>query len=98
VVDAEKVMAWKEGRLVFRDEKFPAIVRKINRWYNVELIIKDEALKDFSYQATFVDETLDEVLNLLQHSAPIRIRDLGRKKRADGTFEKRSIELYYKPS
>lgn len=96
-VDAERVTAWKEGRLVFRGEPLPTIVRKINRWYNVELIIKDEELSDFPFQATFVDETLDEVLHLLQHSAPIRIREMGREKKADGTFEKRKIELYYKP-
>ena len=44
-----------------------------------------------------MDETLDEVLKLLQHSAPIKFKDLGREKKPDGTFEKRKIELYYKP-
>jgi ferric-dicitrate binding protein FerR (iron transport regulator) len=92
------VTSWTEGKLAFRDENFTDVVRKINRWYNVELVIKDEALRSYSYQATFMDETLDEVLKLLHHSAPIVYRDLGRKKRADGTFEKRRIELYYKPS
>jgi len=95
-VDVETVMAWKDGKLAFRDESFTGVVKKINRWYNVELIIMDEALKDYSYQATFMDETLDEVLKLLQHSAPIVYKDLGRIKSLDGTFEKRKIELYYK--
>lgn len=97
-VDAKKVTAWKEGKLAFRDETFSEVVRKINRWYNVEIIIMDEALRSYSYQATFMDETLDEVLKLLQHSAPIEFKDLGREKRPDGTFEKRQIELNYKPS
>lgn len=97
-VDVKKVTAWKEGKLTFRDETFSEVVKKINRWYNVEIIIKNEALRSYSYQATFMDETLDEVLKLLQHSAPIRFKDLGRDKRPDGTFEKRKIELYYKPS
>lgn len=97
-VDTEKITAWTEGKLVFRDEYFTTIVRKINRWYNVELIIMDHDLRFFTYQATFIDETLDEVLKLLQHSAPIKYEDLGREKRPDGTFEKRKIELYYEPS
>ena len=97
-VDTKKVTAWMEGKLAFREETFTEVVRKINRWYNVELIIKDEALKSYSYQATFIDETLDEVLKLLHHSAaPIAFKDLGREKRSDGTFERRKIELYYKP-
>ncbi len=57
----------------------------------------DEALRSGSYQATFPDETLDEVLKLLQHPCTITFKDLGREKRSDGTFEKRKIELYYKP-
>jgi transmembrane sensor len=96
-VDVKKVTAWKEGKLAFRDETFAEVVRKIKRWYNVEIFIMDEALRSYSYQATFVDETLDEVLKLLQHSAPIQYKDLGREKGADGTFGKRKIELYYKP-
>lgn len=97
-VDVKEVIAWTEGKLTFRDETFTELVRKINRWYNVELIIMDKALRSYSYQATFMDETLDEVLKLLHYSAPIEYKDLGRKKRPDGTFEKRKIELYYKPS
>jgi len=97
-VDVKKVSAWTEGKLTFRDETFSEVVRKIDRWYNVELIIMDEPLKSYAYQATFMDETLDEVLKLLSISAPIVYRDLGREKRPDGTFERRKIELYYKPS
>lgn len=94
-VDAKTVTAWKEGKLVFRNEIFTSVVEKINRWYNVQLIIIDDALRSYYYQATFTDETLDEVLKLLQHSAPIKYKDLGRIRRPDGTFEKRKIELYY---
>jgi ferric-dicitrate binding protein FerR (iron transport regulator) len=94
-VDVSLVTAWKDGKLAFRDESFVEIVKKINRWYNVELMIIDEALKTYSYQATFMDETLDEVLKLLQFSAPIRFKDLGRVRRPDGTYEKRKIEMYY---
>lgn len=95
--DVKEVTAWTEGKLAFRNETFTEVVKKIKRWYNVELFIMDEALRSYSYQATFVDETLDEVLKLLQHSAPIQYRDLGREKGADGTFGKRRIELYYEP-
>jgi transmembrane sensor len=97
-VNAKDVIAWTEGKLAFRDEDFTEVVKKINRWYNVELVIMDDALRTYSYQATFMDETLDEVLKLLHYSAPIDYIDFGRDKRPDGVFKKRRIELYYKPS
>jgi ferric-dicitrate binding protein FerR (iron transport regulator) len=96
-VNTDLITAWKDGKLTFRDENFVEIVKRINRWYNVDIRIKDEVLKSYNYQATFQDETLDEVLKLLQYSSPLRYVDLGRERRVDGTFEKRKIELYYKP-
>ncbi len=96
-VDANKITSWKEGKLVFRNDPFKEVVRKINRWYNVNIIIKDEILESYTYLATFEDETLDEILKLLKLSAPIEYKNIGRKRREDGTFEKRKIELYYKP-
>lgn len=96
-VDINKVTSWKDGRLVFRDEPFHEVVKKINRWYNVNIIIKDIILESYTYRATFEDERLDEVLKLLKLSAPIAYKDIGRSIREDGTFEKRVIELHYNP-
>lgn len=96
-VDINKITSWKDGRLVFRDETFDEVVKKINRWYNVNIEIKDKILESYSYRATFEDERLDEVLKLLKLSAPIAYKDVGRSIKEDGTFEKRVIELYYNP-
>lgn len=95
-VNVDKYISWKDGELVFRNEPMTEVVRRINRWYNVGLIIKDKRLQSYSYRATFVDETLDEVLILLQHTSPIEYKDLGRELNSDGTYGKRMIELYYK--
>ncbi|MCF8361278.1 MAG: FecR family protein [Prolixibacteraceae bacterium] len=38
----DEVLAWKNNQLIFRNDSFENLVRKIERWYNVE-IIYDEA-------------------------------------------------------
>lgn len=96
-VDAGKYVAWTEGKLIFREDPFAEVVRELNRWYNVNIVIKDEILESYRYVATFQDETLDEILKMLKMSAPIEYKNIKRKQTADGTFEKRTIELYYKP-
>ena len=96
-VDVEKYIAWTEGKLVFRDDPFGEVVKRINRWYNVNIVIKDKVLESYKYVATFEDETLDEILKMLTISAPIRYRELKRLQHEDGSFEKRTIELYYRP-
>lgn len=96
-VDVDKYVSWTKGRLIFREDPFTDVVKRINRWYNVNIIIKDKILESYKYVATFQDETLDEVLKMLTVSAPISYRNLPRKQLGDGTFEKRTIELYYRP-
>lgn len=96
--DADKVIAWKEGKLVFINDPFEDVINKLNRRYNINMIIKDSKLKEYTYLATFEDESLDEVIKLLQLSAPIEVKNLGRKRKPDGAFEKRVVELYYKPN
>jgi transmembrane sensor len=95
-VDADKIIKWKEGKLVFINEPFHELVKELNRRYNINMVIKDPKLIEYSYLATFEDESMDEVINLLKLSAPIEVKDLGREKRSDGTYGKRIIELYYK--
>lgn len=96
-VDIEKYISWTEGRLIFREDPFSEVVERLNRWYNVNIVIKNEILESYEYVATFEDETLDEVLRMLTISAPISYRELKRTQKEDGTFSNRTIELYYRP-
>ena len=95
-INTSEKLAWLKGNLTFKFESFADVIQKINRKYNVNIIIKDEILKNHTYYGTFKDETLEEVLNLLKYTAPIRYKDIERKKKEDGTFEKRTVEIYFK--
>ena len=94
-VEADLYTSWKEGKLVLRNEPMDEVVKKMNRWYNVNIIIRDHRLESYVYRATFVDETLDEVLKIFQRTSPIVTKEMGREKLPDGTYGKRTIELYY---
>jgi len=94
-VDAKKIASWTEGNLVFIDTPFEEVIEKLNRYYSVNIVIKDTRLKEYTYLATFKDETLDQIIELLKISAPIRVIEKERKKKPDGMFEKRTIEFYY---
>ncbi len=96
-VDVNSYTSWKEGKLVFRNESIHEVARKMNRWYNVNIVIRDSRLADYTYHTTFVDEKLDEVLKILQHISPITIKELARVKHPGGIYGKRTIEFYYNP-
>lgn len=94
--DLQKYIAWKNGKLMFRDDKMNKVVEKLERWYNVEFEIADKEIADYVYTATFIDESLDQVLKMLSLSAPIRYTVSERKKLEDQTFAKAKVKLYKK--
>jgi len=93
-VSVDTRLSWLEGKLTFKYEPFIEVVQKLNRWYNVNIKILDKKLESYIYYGTFQNETFDEVLKLLQFTAPIRYKELPRKQIQDGTFERRQVELY----
>jgi len=94
--DLQKYIAWKSGKLMFRDDKMNKVVEKLERWYNVEFEIEDPEIANYVYTATFINESLDQVLKMLTLSAPIRYTISERNKQADQTFEKAKVKLYKK--
>jgi len=94
--DLQKYIAWKSGKLMFRDDKMNMVVEKLERWYNVEFEIEDPEIANYVYTATFIDESLDQVLKMLTLSAPIRYTISERNKQEDQTFEKAKVKLYKK--
>ena len=60
--------SWKENRLVFQDESFADIARKLERWYNVKLVFNDKSLETQRLTGSFTDETIIQALEALQIS------------------------------
>jgi ferric-dicitrate binding protein FerR (iron transport regulator) len=92
-VDVEKHTSWKEGLLIFRDDKMDDIVIKLNRKFNVDIILQDPEIKEYIYTATFEDESLTQILGLLRISAPVNYKAYKPEQLADKTFSKQKIVL-----
>lgn len=71
-IDALSYGKWREGILIFHDESLENIFKRVARTHNVDICIKDPALAKQRYHATFEQESLNEILELLRISAPIR--------------------------
>jgi transmembrane sensor len=95
-VNTGKYLAWKEGLLVFRDDPMPEVVRRLNRWFNVDIQLEGPELKDWAYTATFEDESLAQVLELLKISAPIDYTIKKREMKTDKTFSNMEIVIKQK--
>jgi ferric-dicitrate binding protein FerR (iron transport regulator) len=58
--------AWLEYKLVFRNETFERLSAQIERAYNVKIIFRDEQIKNASFSGKVKDESVTELLNILQ--------------------------------
>jgi ferric-dicitrate binding protein FerR (iron transport regulator) len=89
--DTYRYIAWKDGKLIFRNEPLEDVIRKIGYFYNVDIELKDEKLKEYRYRATFEEESLDEILHLLEISSPVNYREIKREPLPDGSFPRKKI-------
>ena len=95
-VDVDKYLAWRDGILIFRDDRMEDVCRRLSRWFNVEIVINDSEIKSYIYTATFRNENLEQVLKLLKLSAPIDYRIIENKQQQNNEFTKRKIYLMKK--
>jgi transmembrane sensor len=95
-VEVEKYIAWRDGNLVFRDDNMEEVVRRLSRWYNTEIVINDPEIKDYVYKATFRNESLPQVLNLLKLSAPIDYKIVASRALPNGEFTREKVFLMKK--
>lgn len=71
-VDTEITTSWKDGRLLFKNAPLVDVVKQLERWYNCEIFLAPELRKsDFQYTATIQDETLGEVLQMIEISTSV---------------------------
>jgi ferric-dicitrate binding protein FerR (iron transport regulator) len=69
-IDTHSLTAWKDGKLIFKEEKFEDLAIKLERWYDVKIIIKSQKLKKERFTGIFENETTEQVLNALIMAEP----------------------------
>lgn len=60
--DVDKYTAWIEGKLLFTDDRFDLILKKLERHFDVEIDNRFVELNDRRFTGTFHNETLEQIL------------------------------------
>jgi ferric-dicitrate binding protein FerR (iron transport regulator) len=64
--------SWKDSRWLIEGEPLSSLAVKLERRYNVNISFSSPELESYRFTGTLTDETLDQVLHVIQLSAPIR--------------------------
>lgn len=78
--DIQEVVAWKNGDFEFRNADFRTVMRKIERWYDVEVIYDASAPLDIPLGG-LVSRTknISVLLNLMEQTGAVHFKVEGRK-------------------
>jgi len=95
-IDVSKYTAWKEGKIVFRGDSMNEVARRIERWYNVEVVVVDKELDSYVIRGTFQDDSLEEVLHFLSMTSPITYQIIDRTTDNSESIQKKKVLLKYK--
>ena len=95
-VDVYGKVAWKDGKLIFRNASLEEIFKRLERHFNVDIQFDNKVGKDYKYRATFRTETLSQILDYLAKSATLRWKIQDSEQQTDGTLSKTKIivDLY----
>ncbi len=74
IINADLVeeAAWKDNLFMFTDVKFEELCQRLERWYDVNIIIDDKELNHIRYTGNFRnEETIWQVLDIIKITTPI---------------------------
>jgi ferric-dicitrate binding protein FerR (iron transport regulator) len=85
-VETMLTTSWKDGKLIFRNTSLANVTAQLERWFNCSIHVDSSLAKsELLYTATIQDETLGEVLKMIEISTSVQTK-----------IEKREVYLYRK--
>lgn len=77
----EQAVSWKDEKFYFDAIPFSELAVRLERWYNVDIIISDTNLKNRLYSGVFKnEETIWQVLDVVEKTSPIHYERNGFRK------------------
>ena len=78
--DLEEAVAWKEGLFMFNNEDLAGIMRKVSRWYNVDVVFKDQSLQNKLFSGSVSRfSNASQVLSKLALTGSVHFKITGRR-------------------
>lgn len=69
--DIDQVTAWTKNRLIIKSENLESLCTKLQRKYDVSFVFGDEEIKKFRFSGVLLDETFEQIMDVIELTAPI---------------------------
>ena len=92
----DKYLAWRDGKILFRNDSLEEVMRKLGQWYNVDFHIDPNVEQGYAYTGSFKGEGLHQILEYIELTTPVKFIFSEPLKNQDTTYVKRSITVVMK--
>jgi transmembrane sensor len=78
-VDTEEAIAWKNGNFTFASEDVQSTLRKVSRWYNVDIVYQQNVPKKAIWGTVSKFDNVSEVLKMIELTGVAHFEISGRR-------------------
>lgn len=79
-VDPHQYTSWTTGKIICKDERLEDILKKLSRWYEIDVSYLDEAAKDIRFGCNLNRyDDITPFISLLEDTRKVRIRQEGNR-------------------
>ncbi|MTI33478.1 FecR family protein [Xanthovirga aplysinae] len=72
-VEADKIISWIEGKLIFTDQRLEKMLETLSRWYDVKVIYQNEEVRGKRFTGTVKrQEDFKDVLRLIEKTNEVK--------------------------
>jgi transmembrane sensor len=73
-IDLTKFTSWRNGVLIFKNDPMDMVFKKLERWYNIQIEVKDPKVNQLIFNATIVNESIDEIFELIRFTCGVNYK------------------------
>jgi len=85
VKDLDNYIGWTQGKLIFKDTPLTEVLRRVERWYDIDCKLMNPELRNRTITASFQNEPMLEVLKIIALSTDMKYE----RKRREVIFYKK---------
>ena len=70
--NVEIYSSWKDGKIIFRNQRFADIARKLERSHNIVISIQNTKIENLRYTGEFnINDDIRKILEIIGHTTPV---------------------------
>lgn len=70
--DITRVIAWKDGKLLFDNTPMSEAIKMLERWYGATFVVKNQDIYKYKLTSTFHSESITQVLDMMKYCMPMQ--------------------------